>query len=104
MSDQRGRAISLFSKLFKGREQVNAKIDDLIFRLNDPDPSVRESSTRQMIDLGTPAVEPLIAYLKHQDQWARLMAAAALGKMGDMRALGPLEQALSDSDEGVRFM
>jgi HEAT repeat protein len=83
---------------------VNAKIDDLIFKLKDSDPSVRESSVRKMIALGKPAVEPLIQYLQHPDKWARLMAAAALGKMKEPRAIKPLEQALDDPDEGVRYM
>jgi hypothetical protein len=99
----RGEAkMNFLSNLFG--KNVNAKVDDLIYRLKDPDSSIRESSTRQMIALGKPAVDPLIIYLKDQDEWARLMAAAALGKIGDIRALGPLEQALKDTDEGVRSM
>jgi hypothetical protein len=65
---------------------------------------MRESYTLQMIALGEPAVKPLINYLKHPDKWARLMAAAALGKIGDTTAVEPLQQALNDSDEGVRNM
>jgi len=94
--------MNFLHKLFG--KNVKAKIDDLIFKLKDPDPSIRESSTRQMIALGKPAVEPLIIYLKHQDEWARLMAAAALGKIGDIRAIEPIKQALNDPDEGVRNM
>jgi len=97
----------LFGKNVKAKVDdlnVNAKIDDLICKLKDPDPSVRESSTREMIALGKPAVEPLINYLKHTNEWARLMAAAALGKIGDMRAVEPLAQAINDPDEGVRNM
>ena len=85
-------------------KNVNTQVDDLIFRLKDPDPSVRESSTRQMIALGEPAVEHLIQYLTHTNEWARLMATAALGKIGDIRAVEPLEQAINDPDEGVRNM
>jgi len=84
--------------------KVNAKVDDLILKLKDSDSSVRESSTRQMIELGKPAVGPLIKYLQHPDKWARLMAAAALGKIGDLKAIVPLEKALNDSDEGVGNM
>jgi len=46
----------------------------------------------------------LINYLKHPDKWARLMAAATLGKIGDTNAFVPLEQAMNDPDEGVRLM
>jgi len=83
---------------------VKGKVDELIFKLKDADRSVRESSVRKMIAVGKPAVEPLIQYLEHPDKWARLMAAAALGKMRDPRAIRPLEQALGDPDEGVRYM
>ena len=73
---------------------IKAMVDTLIFKLKDSDQSVRESSVRQMISLGEPAVEPLIQYLQHKDKWARLMAVAALGKMGDSRATEPLKEAL----------
>jgi hypothetical protein len=94
--------MNFLRSLFGGN--VNAKVDGLIFQLKDPDPTVRESSTRQMIALGLPAVEPLIKYLGHTSEWARLMAAAALGKIGDMRAVEPLTRAIEDPDEGVRNM
>lgn len=88
----------------KNDELFTAKINDLIFKLKDSNPSVRESSVREMISLGKPAVELLIQYLKHPDKWARLMAAAALGKMKEPGAIKPLEKALDDPDEGVKVM
>lgn len=86
------------------RKRAAAKVEGLIFKLKDPDPGVRLACVQEMISLGKPAVEPLIDYLRHQDKWARLMAAAALGKMKDARAIGPLERVLDDPDEGVGFM
>ena len=86
------------------KKSINKQVDALIFSLKDPNPSAREASVWKMIALGEPAVAPLIQYLNHPDEWARLMAAAALGKMGDARAIKSLEQALDDPDEGVRFM
>lgn len=85
-------------------KNINAKVDALIFKLKDPDPTVRESSVREMIALGEPAIEPLIQYLQHPDKWARLMAAAALGKMGDSRAIESLSRTRDDPDGGVRYM
>lgn len=85
-------------------KNINAQVNALIFKLKDPNRSQHESSVRQMIALGKPAVEPLIQYLQHEDEWARLMAAAALGKMEDSRALEPLNKALYDPDQGVRHM
>lgn len=98
-----GKSIELEKKGATSKN-INAKVDTLIFKLNDPDPVVRESSVREMIAIGKPAVEPLIQYLRHPDKWARLMAAAALGKMGDSRAVEPLRYTLDDPDEGVRYM
>jgi hypothetical protein len=46
----------------------------------------------------------LISHLSDPDPYARLMAAAALGKLGAAEAVGPLTQALRDPDEGVRYM
>jgi len=96
--------IGIFDKIFgKGREpekkeatskNINAKVDALIFKLKDPNPVVSEPSVRKMIALGKPAVELLIQYLENPDLWARLMAAAALVKMKDSRAIEPLSQAL----------
>jgi HEAT repeat protein len=94
--------MSFFQRLFGGT--AAARVDRLIFKLKDPDPVVRTESVRKMIDLGMPAVGILIAYLEHDDKWARLMAAAALGKMDDLGAVGPLERHLQDPDEGVRLM
>lgn len=86
------------------RKDINKEVDALIFGLKNPDPNARTSSVQKMIALGKPAVEPLIEYLNHQDKWARLMAAAALGKMGDSRAIEPLKETLNDPDPGVKYM
>jgi hypothetical protein len=80
------------------------KVDALIFKLKDTNPSIRESSVEKMANIGESAVVYLIQYLEHDDEWARLMAAAALGKIGDRRAINPLKQALNDEDEGVRHI
>ncbi|GAI51574.1 unnamed protein product [marine sediment metagenome] len=47
-------------------------------------------------------VEGLIEALKHKDKDVRWGAAAALGYIGDARALEPLTEALEDEDEDVR--
>jgi TolB-like protein len=85
-------------------QDIDAKVDVLIFKFKDPDRTQHEASVRKMIALGAPAVERLLQYLRHDDEWARVMAAAALGKMNDARAIEPLRRALNDSDQGVRHM
>jgi hypothetical protein len=48
------------------------------------------------VEIGAPAVEPLIAALKHDDRRVRQAAAGALGRIGDTRAVEPLMDALQD--------
>ncbi len=50
------------------------------------------------IEIGGPAVEPLIAVLTQQSKDVRKGAAKALGKIGDTRAVDPLLAALGDAD------
>jgi len=52
------------------------------------------------VEIGAPAVEPLIAALKDED--VRMRAVEALGKIGDPRAVEPLIAALKDQDERMR--
>jgi HEAT repeat protein len=56
----------------------------------------------QCVEIGAPAVEPLMAAL--QDNWevVRKAAAEALGKIGDARAVKPLLTTLRDKNSGVR--
>lgn len=89
-----------------GLEQVlvQAEVDAHIFDLKSLEKSQQKKSIQNLVDLGAPAVEPLIIYLKHPDRWARMMAAEVLGKMNDPRAIPPLKEALNDSHQGVRYM
>ncbi len=52
--------------------------------------------------IGEPAVEPVIAALKHQDQKVRRGAACALRGTKDPRAVEPLIQALKDENSGIQ--
>jgi HEAT repeat protein len=55
------------------------------------------------VQIGAPAVEPLIAELKGGDHAVRQAAAEALGRIGDARATTPLVfAALRDREGGVR--
>jgi HEAT repeat protein len=62
----------------------------------------REAATRALIQIGQPAVEPLIATLGESYWSVRGAAAEALGAIGDARAVKPLIAALGDSDPFVR--
>jgi HEAT repeat protein len=54
------------------------------------------------IEMGAPAVAPLIAVLKDSDSDVRKAGAWALGKIGDARAAEPLIAALKDRNKDVR--
>jgi HEAT repeat protein len=56
----------------------------------------------ECIRLGPPAVEPLVAALKHRDKVVRRAAADALGKIADPRAAKALVAALGDPDQHFR--
>jgi HEAT repeat protein len=54
------------------------------------------------IEMGAPAVEPLISALSHAESDLREAAAVALGKIADLRAVAPLIDALNDNPWQVR--
>jgi HEAT repeat protein len=54
------------------------------------------------VEIGVPAVEPLIAALKYEDWPARSAAAQALGEIGDARAVESLIASLEDQNDRVR--
>lgn len=67
------------------------------------DPSARRSAARALGKLGAPAVEPLIAALRHRDTEAPRAAARVLGRIGDPRAVKPLvEIALEGESKTLR--
>jgi HEAT repeat protein len=69
----------------------------------DRNPLVRTSAAKALGEIGTPAVEPLIAALKEKDAEVRWRAVVNLGKIKDTRAVEPLIASLkSDRDERVR--
>ena len=64
---------------------------------------VRGSAANALVEIGEPAVRPLIKALRDEDVEVRWNAAAALGKIGDRRAVKPLIKALKDDDIIVRL-
>jgi len=86
------------------RRGVQVAVDARIFGLKQPDAGKRESALYELVGLGPGAVGPLILYLQNPDPYARLMAAAALGRLHDPAAVEPLRQAVQDPDEGVGYM
>jgi len=72
-------------------------VGPLIAALKDSDKDVREFAEGALLKIGKPAVELLIAALQDDDKDVRVVAARALGQIGDARAAEPLIAALKNS-------
>ena len=70
--------------------------------LGDEDIYISSAARDALVNLGEPAVEPLIEALKDEDYHVRDGAADALGNIGDERAIEPLIQTLKDKEWPVR--
>jgi len=55
-----------------------------------------------LIKLGKTEIDSMLLLLKNEDSHARVIAALALGSSKDERAVAPLEQSLTDSNNNVR--
>ncbi|MDW8068122.1 MAG: P-loop NTPase fold protein [Anaerolineae bacterium] len=62
----------------------------------------RRAATGALINIGPPALGPLVEALRDADAGVRWAAAEALGAIRDPAAVGPLVEALRDADAGVR--
>lgn len=69
--------------------------------VSEPDFFVREALVWALVRIGAPAVDPMIALLAHPDAPIRTQAAHALSKLGDVRAVPALRDALHDDTESV---
>ena len=72
--------------------------------LRSSDAKERRHAAREATNLAKPdeAVEVLIETLADADAGVRASAAAALAKVGDFRAVGPLQKLAADPDADVR--
>ncbi len=84
-----------------GKERV---VQNLIAALHDPDKGVRTMAVQALVELGTPAVDPLLDLLDDRHWVVRYRAAEALGLIGDQRAVKPLVDMLADEKDHVRYM
>ena len=78
-------------------------LNDVIERLYDPDPDVREEAASALGRIGSQeAVQALIDQLKDINSTIRAQAAKALGKIGHSDALPHLLEGINDSSEDVQ--
>lgn len=59
-------------------------------------------ATQALVNIGAPAIEPLVGQLGHHNKIMRRATAEILGMIGDVQAIEPLIKRLSDSDADVR--
>jgi HEAT repeat protein len=78
------------------------EINKLIQRLGNEDKKVQYNAEKQLIQIGKPAVKPLIAALKNGNPRVREEAVSILGILKDPLALEPLIVALKDENIAVR--
>ncbi len=79
------------------------QIESLITALKSRDRTTREQARTDLVKLGSPAVEALVATLNNKHYWIRHEAARALGEIGDPAALPALIDALEDEEGEVRW-
>lgn len=79
------------------------RVDVLIDKLKSRYWFERVEAIRALVEMGDPAVEPLIKCLDNKNLYVREVAAVALGKIGDVRAIEPLIRCLNDDYWWVRI-
>ena len=72
------------------------RVSQLISQLGSPLASDRVSAKAALVQIGTPAVVPLVAALSNPDSEVRYRAADCLGEIKDFRAVASLIAALKD--------
>ena len=91
------RAVLLVALLGCGGPSVNELIDDL----SHPDRLVRQRASTELVLLGAPAVEPLMACAAGSDS-LRYISAQILGRIGDTRAVPVLQRLAVGDNRYVR--
>jgi len=91
--------ICLLMALFLGTQSCQRKPDvqEEIKKLQATDKDVREAAVKALVQIGSPAVEPLIKALKTDSPSVQAAAARALGLIGDKRAVMPLINMMKSS-------
>jgi HEAT repeat protein len=86
-----------------GKDPLEARAEKLVGSLGDEDPNIAYASAYALIDIGKPAVDPLIEALKDDNPQVRSFAALALGEIRDKKAMKPLLEILADPSPKVRM-
>ncbi len=77
--------------------QRKPDVQEEIKKLQATDKDVREAAVKALVQIGQPAVDPLIKALKTDNPSVQAAAARALGLIGDKRAVMPLIDMMKNS-------
>ncbi|MCM1986339.1 HEAT repeat domain-containing protein [Methanococcoides seepicolus] len=84
---------------FENKTTIEILIEDMAVQ----NVSVSSNAVRSLVDIGEPAVEPLIQALENNNLDIRENSAITLGKIGDKRAVEPLLNLIDDECQEVRI-
>lgn len=92
------------SVMYRSHDENNEKqgLDELITVLKDENIAGQKDIVNDLVEIGEPAVEPLINLLKDEKWRVRYISAETLGEIGDSKAVEPLIDSLNDENNGVR--
>jgi len=82
------------------KERYEKEVENLIGDLTNPIAAreKKDQAEKRLIEIGDPAIQPLIDELKGPDRAMRGVAALILGKIGGKQVFKPLVEALDDED------
>jgi len=81
---------------------LEQSVNDLINSLKSDDSKQQKQAARELVDIGKPAVKPLLETLKDEKWKIRWYASEILGEIGDEEAVEDLIVAMADENSGVR--
>lgn len=76
-------------------------LTELIQALANPGADARRIVVNALVEIGAPAVDPLIHALTDRNKYVLLGAMDALSEIGDLRAIGPLVQMFTYPDQNM---
>jgi len=85
----------------KGRKHAD-QIDRLVDLIGNEQFSIRVAATKELIEMGPPAIPALLEVLREGLWFTRECAARALGRIGGDEVIEPLLECLQDENVGVR--
>ena len=95
--------MSIFGQPNIDKLKTKRDIKGLIKALNySKNENIRTEAVRALVNIGKPAITPLIQALKHKDIDIRSQAANVLGELKNEIAIEPLIQALRDNSKNVQ--